>query len=172
LNETKKAGMDSVYALQTTVICTINCNNKSKQETPADAEIARHASRWMLSRCKTPYFSITHWSSSVKFGTQDRFGVQITKTPTYPAMCPNSIFLLHYVIKQSINVADGHTDGHHARSISRTDMLCCIAASCANRTGNCVYIDHVGRLYAIERLQAVASPGSEGRGGQELGVWS
>jgi len=67
-----------------------------RTRSSADAEIARHASRWMLPvQNYFPYSGFTGYTIWVVFGTQ------VAKTRTYLVRGADFYFLLHYVITQN-----------------------------------------------------------------------
>ena len=85
------------------------------------AEIARHASRWMLSQCKIPHFSVTSGLAQQNSRLQD-IGVWVgfrlhVYNVTYPGMClfPLSVALCDHN-PQTLQT-DRQTDGRRAGSI-------------------------------------------------------
>ena len=60
---------------------------------PADAEVARHASRLKPPKCKTPHFPHALYTAEFKITRYYDQGTQIAKTPIYPVMCQFPLFV-------------------------------------------------------------------------------
>ena len=83
----------------------------------ADAEIARHASRWMPPKHKTPHFPVPNWSTSVEFRITGRYDPYrlwrhggIAKTSTYLMSHFHFFVLCLTAIRQRYRQTDRQTD--------------------------------------------------------------